>query len=88
MDTPSNAGNGAHAEQHYTQLVLTLDIVPKWHLHIGGNIENADVALAVLHQAVRYFESQLRAQSALQLQQQLAEQARTAGIVNKVLGKG
>lgn len=76
------SSNGKDEEKHYTQLVLTLDIAPTWHVHIGGNIENADVALAVLNQAVRYFEAQLRAQAALQMQEQLARAASERAIAD------
>lgn len=81
------SNNGANEKPHYTQLVLTLEVLPTWHVHIGGNIENADVALAVLHQAVRYFESQLRAQAALQLQEQLRTAAENARIAEALKNK-
>lgn len=85
-----NGSNNAHGNEakHYTELVLTLDVFPTWHLNIGGNIENDDVALAVLQHAVRYFEQRQRAAALLDIQKQLQEQARTAGLVNKVLGRG
>lgn len=81
---PTRKDNGKG--EHYTQLVLTLDVLPTWHLHIGGNIENADVAVAMLDQAKRYFEAQLRAAQAMQLQRQMAEQAENARIAAAVRG--
>lgn len=77
---PTNGAQKPH--EHYTQLVLTLDVQPTWHLHIAGNMESADVALAVLHQAVRYFDSVLRAQAAIDLQKQLADAKRTSDLVS------
>jgi 16S rRNA G1207 methylase RsmC len=65
------------------RIVLTFTASP-WHLDIKGEVENYDVALAMLEQAKRHFEQQLRLQAAMQMQEQIivaAENARIAAAV-------
>ncbi len=49
-------------------------------LHLSGHITSIDHALAMLAQATREYERQLRTQQAMQLQADLAQQARDAQI--------
>lgn len=66
-------------------LTLTLTRDP-WHLHVGGTIENHDVAMAMLSQATRYFEQLLKLE-ALQQMQQSAADAALAEQVRRNLGR-
>lgn len=64
-------------------LILTYDRATD-HLDIGGHCNSLDLMLDMLGRAKRSLESTWRAQRALELQQQLAEQARAAAIAASV----
>lgn len=68
-------------------VTLTYDRV-KDHLEIGGAFNSIDLALDMLARATRALEGQLSAQRAMNLRAQLADQARTQAIVDKVRGGG
>ncbi len=65
------------------QIVLTFTASP-WHLDIKATVENYDLALAMLDQARRWFEGQLRVQAALELQEQMRVAAENARIMASV----
>lgn len=79
---PTRKDNGG-APAAAGKIELTLTVAP-WHLDIKATVENLDMGLAMLDQARRYFEAQLRLQAAAQLQQQIVEQQRVAAIVDSV----
>lgn len=79
---PTRSDNG-HAGTSCGRIVLTFTASP-WHMDIKATVENYDQALAMLDQARRWFEGQLRAQAALELQRQMADNARTAAIADSV----
>ena len=81
---PTRKDNGVESKAVNT-IILAFTSDP-WHLDIKATVENYDQALAMLDQARRWFETQLRAQAALQLQQQMAEQARAAQIAASMRG--
>jgi hypothetical protein len=71
----SNNGGGDGIEREAVA-VLELTFTPAtFRLQIGGNCVNADVALAMLAQARRYYEGELRKASALRMQQELRDLA-------------
>lgn len=62
-------------------VVLQLTFCPAtFRLEIGGNCVNADVALAAMAQARRYYEHELRKAAALRMQQELHEIAQNAQV--------
>lgn len=66
-------GNGI---ERRNVVVLQLTFEPAtFRLEIGGNCVNADVALAAMEQARRYYEGELRKIQAMQMQQQLRDMA-------------
>ena len=77
-----NNGNGAGGVKQWTD-TLTLHFDRTTHrLHLSGEVHNVDVALAMLAQATREYERQLRAQHAIQLQAELAQAARDQQIAD------
>lgn len=61
--------------------VLQLSFTPAtFRLEIGGNLVNADIAIAMLDQAKRHFENELRKVNAMRLQQELAEMVQNAKV--------
>jgi hypothetical protein len=69
---PEN-GNGV---EHEKVAVLQLTFTPSlFRLEIGGSVENFDMALAMLEQAKRHFEGELRKANAIALQQQMTRMA-------------
>jgi hypothetical protein len=55
-------------------VVLELTFTPAtFRLEIGGNCVNADIALAAMEQARRYYEGELRKAQAMRMQQELAQ---------------
>ncbi len=75
-------------DRHYARLILTLDVVPEWHLHIAGQLPAHDVALAILAQAQRYFEARLRAEQVKQLQELAARAQQDAALLSNLNLKG
>lgn len=58
-------------------VVLQLTFCPAtFRLEIGGNCVNADIALAAMAQARRYYEGELRKAAALRMNQELQQIAR------------
>lgn len=55
-------------------------------LDVKGEAPNHEVFMAMLEQAKRYFEAQIRLHTAMQLQQQIVDQQRSQAIVNKIRG--
>lgn len=78
-------GNGnAIVTGRVSKLVLTFNH-DTFALHIEGEIANSDCALAIVQQAARYFETQLRQQAALQFGQQVDSQRRGVMLADRVL---
>lgn len=76
-----NNGNGEHGVKREAVVVLQLTFCPAtFRLEIGGNCINADIALAAMAQARRYYEGELRKAAALRMQQELAEIAQNARV--------
>lgn len=71
-----------NAARKVSRLELTLDH-DSFALHIGGEIANADCALAMCHQAVRYFEQQLRQQAAVGFAQAVGNARRTQALIEQ-----
>lgn len=68
-------GNGSGVSKQGV-VVLQLTFYPAtFRLEIGGNCQNADIALAAMEQARRYYEGELRKIQAIQLQQSLRDMA-------------
>jgi len=86
VDKPTN-GNGESGVEHVAldTLVLTYDRA-RDHLDVGGKCNSLDLMLDMLARATRTIEAQLRAQQALQLNQQLQQAARDAAIAARVRG--
>lgn len=73
MDNGSGNGGGVTKQE---AVVLQLTFYPAtFRLEIGGNCTNADIALAAMEQARRYYEGELRKIQAFQLQQQIRDMA-------------
>lgn len=81
----SGAGNGAsHGETFVLdRLVLTYDRA-RDHLEIGGKVNSLDLMLDMLARATRTIESQLRAENAVKLQQQLVQARREQEIADSL----
>lgn len=74
----ANTDNGV---ERVSVVVLQLTFCPAtFRLEIGGNCVNADIALAAMEQARRYYEGELRKVQALRMQQELAEIAQNARV--------
>lgn len=81
-------GNGNGAEHRVgidlvDQLVLRYDRVTGT-LEIGGQVLNDDVALGILQQAARVFETRLRIAAAREVQKQALDATRTQQILDSV----
>jgi hypothetical protein len=73
-------GNGAGERPNGTQK-LTITFTPEtFALHVDLNVMNADCALAMLEQAKRWVEKQIRLASLVEAQNALAQNARDAQI--------
>lgn len=71
-------GNGVARE---TVAVLQLSYTPRTcKLEIGGSVENFDMALAMLEQAKRHFEGELRRAAAIRMQQELHQLAQDQAV--------
>lgn len=78
-------GNGGNGVQGEKVAVLQLSFTPRtFKLDIGGSVENIDIALAMLEQAKRHFEGELRAMKALQLQQRMTQAAQDNAIAQSL----
>jgi hypothetical protein len=68
--------NGVQRIEKRSAVVLQLSFEPAtFRLEISGNCVNADVALAIMAQARRYYEGELRKAAALRMQQELRDLA-------------
>ncbi len=86
MDNPSVSSSSNGERQPITsQLRLTFNH-DTFALDVKGEAPNLETFLAMIEQAKRYFEQQLRAQAAMQLQAQLADQVKTAQIKQMISG--
>lgn len=65
------------------ELVLTWDRMT-CELKIGGRIVSPDAALAILAQATRFFETQLRLQAAQNIRGAQAEQQRVNALLERI----
>jgi hypothetical protein len=80
--------DGSNGERKSVTSTLTLTFEhDTFSLHVSGEAPAIDVFMAMIDQAKRHFEAQLRAQAAMQLQQQIADQVRTRGIIDRLGGK-
>ncbi len=70
----STNGGGGVKQIKVDVLELTLTREP-WHLRIAGVCDSDDVALSMLLQAVRYYESRLKLAQVAEIQKQLRDQA-------------
>lgn len=78
MDNNGDNGNGVERVQ---AVVLQLTFYPAtFRLEVGGNCVNADVAMAMLDQAKRAYEHELRKLAAMRMQQELQEMAQNAQV--------
>lgn len=75
-------GNGERKGQ-VSVLTLTFDH-DTFHLDVKGEAPALDTFMAMLQQAERYFETQLRAQAAMQFQAQIADRARTEQLARSI----
>lgn len=76
-----NGGNGERGIELQGVVVLTLTFTPAtFRLEIGGNCVNADIALAAMEQARRYFEGELRKIAAIRMQQELRDMAQNEAV--------
>jgi len=66
-------------------ITLTFTAAP-WHLDIKATVETFDQALAMLDQARRWFENQLRLAGVVEAQQQLERARQDAAIAAAVRG--
>jgi hypothetical protein len=85
MSETSGNGNGEHGVERtpLDTLVLTYDRA-RDHLEVGGKCNSFDLMLDILARATRTIEAQLRAQRAVELQQQLAQAARDRAIADSI----
>jgi hypothetical protein len=81
---PTRKDNGAESRSVDT-VILTYDR-GRDLLDIGGRAASIDLMLDMLGRATRTLEAKLRVQNALQLQQEMAEQARAQAIAASVRG--
>jgi len=76
-----NGDNGERGIERQGVVVLTLTFTPAtFRLEIGGNCVNADIALAVMAQARRYYEGELRKVAALRMQQELRDMVQNEAV--------
>ncbi len=82
MTNPDNSGrDGSGTLNDFIKLELTRT---PWHLRIEAQVDNYDLALAMLDQARRWFEQQLRIAGALEAQNQMRRAAEDAEIAATV----
>ncbi len=80
--------DGSGVETHpQAQLTLTMDLVT-FRLQTKGNVPTLDMALAILAQATRFFETQLRMAAVQQVQEQRAAAQLTQEILGNLRQKG
>ena len=80
MDNDNGNGNGSGITKQEL-VVLELTFCPAtFALRIGGNCVNADIALAMMEQARRYYEGELRKVAAMQLQQKLRDMEKNEAV--------
>jgi hypothetical protein len=80
-----NGNNGERGIERQGVVVLSLTFYPAtFKMEIGGNCANADMALAALDQARRWYEGELRKLAALRMQQELRDMAQNAAIAAAV----
>lgn len=78
MSDLNSNGNGQRKSITST-LTLTFDH-DTFNLTVKGEAPSIEVFMAMLDQAKRYFETQMRVQAAMQMQAQVAQQQRDAEI--------
>jgi hypothetical protein len=86
VDDKANGGAGATPVTEDV-LILTYDRV-RDHLEVGGKCNSLDIMLDMLSRAKRVLENKWKVERAKELRQQLADEARTAAILNSVAGRG
>lgn len=80
MHESGGNGNGnVERERRRSTLTLTFDH-ETFHLDVKGEAPSVEVFMAMLQQATRYFEAQVRLATGLQLRQQMAEQQQAAAV--------
>lgn len=89
MDNTSSTDSSSNGERKAikSQLTLAFDH-DTFALDIKGEAPSIEVFLSMIEQAKRYFEQQLRAQAAMQLQAQIARQQQDAQIKAMISGRG
>ena len=85
MSTAKDNGESGVEHIPVDTLVLTYDRA-RDHLEIGGKCQSLDLMLDMLARATRTLEGQLRAQRAIELQQQLRQAAVTRRSQNPSVG--
>ena len=85
MSEHDTNGNRAENDPLIDQLVLTFNR-RTGELGIGGKVLNEDMAMAILAQATRHFETVLRLQAVAKVKMQEVEQARTNALLQSVRG--
>jgi hypothetical protein len=86
-DSGHGGGNGNERvtlplEALIDELVLTFDR-RDGTLKVGGRILNIELGLMIAQRAVNYFETLVRVQAAAQMQQQQADKARVAALLDR-----
>ncbi len=87
---PSNDEHGSNGESGVEHrpvdtLILTYDRAAD-HLEVGGHCNSLDLMLDMLGRATRVLENRWRVERINELRQQLADQARTQQILDRVKG--
>ena len=83
MSTAKDNGESGVEHIPVDTLVLTYDRA-RDHLEIGGKCQSLDLMLDMLARATRTLDGQLRAQRAIELQQQLRQAAVNAAIAESI----
>ncbi len=86
-DGNENRSHGGVETHPVGHLVLTMDLVT-FQLAVKGNVPTLEMALAILAQATRFFETQLRMQAVQQVQEQRAAAQLTQEILGNLRHKG
>jgi hypothetical protein len=77
--------SNGHGVEKRAVVVLQLTFDPAtFRLEIGGNCVNADIALAAMAQAQRYYEGELRKAAALRMQQELQDMAARQAVTEQL----
>lgn len=75
-------GNGV-SKMHKDHLIISCTFGP-WHVHIAGSVETDALALAMLRQALDYYEARVRAASAVAMMSEMNRAAQDKALLDSL----